>query len=407
MHLLPIVLLACGGKNTEPAGPTSPEAPAPAPAAEPTEVVVGSGSRAAPRAVWADHATDFALAFHRGTAAGNTAVSGLSAYVALSMLGEGSRGSTREAFDKALGAPLDEAFHIDNERALAGFRDTAGVKLSTANGLWVDQGVTLDPGFLEALGTHYSAPPTALPFASDPDAAAAKIDGWVDRETHHLIPTLFTPDELRGALFVLANAVAFDGKWATPFPEKDTEDAPFAGAAKLVPTMHLNHKLGYLDGEGYQAVVLPYDGDMTSLVLLLPDADSSLDALEQALTPELLRNAALARGARPIELALPRFELEVDHDLRQALAGVGLSAALDGGDYSGIGPGVQLGAAKQKVFLEVDEAGTKAAAVTGVVGTKSIPPPPIAVAFDRPFFFALWHKESNAPLFTGRIVDPS
>lgn len=416
MPLLAIALLGCGGKNTEPTPSTENkdgEAPSEQPAPKPAEQVVvttAGGSRAAPRSSWAPAATAFALDLHRGTEAGNTAVSGVSAYVALSMLAEGSQGSTRESFAAALGGPLDKAFHIDNERALAAFNDTAGVKLSSASAVWADSGVELGGPFTEAVGVHYGAAPSPLTFSSDPAAATRVANSWVKDHTAGMIEELFTEGDLRGATFVLANAVAFEGEWLTPFDPADTTDKPFAAPTGevTVPTLSANNEaFGYLDGDGFEAVVLPYQGSMSSLVLLLPDADSDLASLEKALSAESLKAAAMVRGRRPLNLTLPKFKLEVEHDLKEVLGSTALSSALASGDYGGIAPGIVVDPAKQKVFFEVDEQGTKAAAATGIVGTRSVPPPPIDVHFDRPFVFALWHVETGVPLFTGRVVDPS
>lgn len=404
-----LALVGCGGKNTEPAKPepAPPAEPAPtteeAPEVEPVVVSSSAGSRAAPSAAFAPAATSFALDFHRGTPEGNAMVSGVSAFVALSMLGEGTRGETRSGFEQTLGGTLDETWHVDNQRALAAIRGTPGVQLRTANGLWVDEGEALEPAFTELIGARYGTQPTEMPFSSDPGAAAGELDSWTSEQTMGMIPSLFPPADLQDAVFVIANAVAFDGKWLGPFEPSETSPEPFQTpqGAVDVPMMHRDDKIGYYAGQGFEAVVLPYQGEMTRMMLLLPQEDRPLDQLEGELTAQTFYDVAKKSRPRSVKLALPKLKLEQTHELRELLPHLDLA-----GDFSGIAPRIVIGAAIQKTFLEVDEAGTKAAAVTGVVGTRSAPPPPVEVRFDRPFLFAIWHDETGVPLFTGRIVDP-
>ena len=61
-----------------------------------------------------------------------------------------------------------------------------------------------------------------------------------------------------------------------------------------------------------------------------------------------------------------------------------------------------------KVFVEVDEEGTEAAAATAVVMGRGAgaAPQPIELRFDRPFLFVLSDLRTGAALFIGRVSDP-
>ena len=58
-----------------------------------------------------------------------------------------------------------------------------------------------------------------------------------------------------------------------------------------------------------------------------------------------------------------------------------------------------------KAKVEVDETGTVAAAVTGILGTRSTssPPQPLKLVFDKPFIFLIRHKQTKTTLFAGLI----
>ena len=407
------LLLACAGSqkpDPESAAQPEPTAPAEVSTPQPERVVnMPSPSRAAVSADYGKRATDFAMRFHQQLADGNTATSGISAEIALSMLAAGARGPTEAEFSELFGAPVDEAWHVDNARALAAYNDTLGAELTVTNGLWTQTGFTLLEPYTQLLSDNYLVQPAQLDFG-DADAAAGVINSWTREHTKGMIDKLFDPPDVQGAKVVLANAVAFKGKWAVPFDTADTKPMPFhVGSESVdVPTMNatLEH-LSYVDEEGFSAIALPYQERAVQMLIVLPDAGVELSEVESRMDAQMLGRMTMS-GRRPVNVALPRWEAEFSYDLLEPLAAMGLATAFRGGDYSGMTEqALSLDAAIQKVVVTVDEEGTEAAAVTGIVmKTTAMPPPPIDFVVDRPFFWVIWHTETRSPLFTGRVVDP-
>jgi len=58
---------------------------------------------------------------------------------------------------------------------------------------------------------------------------------------------------------------------------------------------------------------------------------------------------------------------------------------------------------KQKAFIEVNEAGTEAAAATIIAFEEGVPP---SFIVDKPFFFIIRDDRSGSILFMGRITRP-
>ncbi|HDQ71509.1 MAG TPA: serpin family protein, partial [Chloroflexi bacterium] len=174
--------------------------------------------------------------------------------------------------------------------------------------------------------------------------------------------------------------------------------------------MQQTEEFGYVVGEGFQAIELPYVGGRTSMLILLPDA-GTFESFEASLDAEQMDAIVQQVERRNMVLTMPRFTFETRLDLAQILAGMGMESAFDPGaaNFSGMDGSRELfiQGVLHKAFVAVDEAGTEAAAATAVlVGITAMPEEPIEVTVDRPFIFAIRDTETGAILFLGRVVNP-
>jgi serpin B len=182
----------------------------------------------------------------------------------------------------------------------------------------------------------------------------------------------------------------------------------------MAPTMRVRARLRYLRGDGYQAVELPYTGGRLGMVIVLPDAG-----------PGGLRAGGAAGGAglgglqaglapRQVTLALPRFRVTSGFALRPVLSALGMALAFtDEADFGGITAAerLRIDEVVHQAYIDVNEAGTEAAAATAAVITAAArfmdPQLPVEMIVDRPFRFALTDLRSGLPLFLGRVTDPT
>jgi serpin B len=293
-------------------------------------------------------------------------------------------------------------------------KDGEGFRLNIVNAIWGQQGYEFLSQFLDVLAENYGAGLRPLNFADAPEESRITINNWVSEQTEGRIEDLI-PQGLIDALtrLVLTNAVYFNAAWQYPFDEDMTENGPFyplGGSEVSVPMMRQTESFSYAEGDAYQAVELPYDGQELSMVILLPRA-GQFEAFEDSLDAPRVNTILNDLEPTRVALTMPRFEFESGFSLKEALAAIGMPVAFSGNaDFSGMTGNRDLFIADvlHKAFVSVDEAGTEAAAATAVVtDLTAMPEEPVEVTIDRPFVFLIHDIETDAILFVGRVVTPS
>jgi serpin B len=346
----------------------------------------------------------------------NVFISPLSVSLALSMTLNGAEGETEQAMMDALG--LADMTQEEINEAAAGLRqalaEVDAVELAIANSIWAREGVDFHEAFLQVNRDYYRARVEALPFD---DEAVEIMNEWVAENTNGKIDEIIEAPIDPAAIMFLLNAVYFKGDWQVPFDEEHTRDEPFylaAGPTVEVPLMyHREESFPYYDGEGYQAISLPYgeQGSM-SMVILLPDEETSLNEFLQGLDATW-HQATEGMTPQAGVVALPRFKVEYEANLNDPLKAMGMAIAFDkdNADFSGmrpIPPNVYIGNVQHKTYVEVNEKGTEAAAATSVeIEVESA----LMIAYefiaDHPFFYAIRDNESGAILFAGVMMNPT
>lgn len=353
----------------------------------------------------------FGFDLHRAVAEPreNTVTSPLSASVLLAMVAAGAGGPTAEEMVEVL--RLEDARDTRYAALLADLTGESDVTLSIANSLWAAQRYPFEDDYVAFVRETFGATLDEVDLGAQ--ETADRIDDWVAERTQGLIEEIAAdlglPDPQ--AVLVLLNAVYFLGTWTTTFDEDETRDAPFRladGSQVEVPMMHRSDpELATASGDGFTMLRLPYgDDERFGMEVLLPDEDVALDDLLAGLDLDTWQETVgeLAPST-PSKLALPRFELEWDAELNDALQELGIVSAFGGGDFTPMSPANPwLDTVVQKTYLRVDEQGTEAAAVTGGAMTESAGPPPLLV--DRPFAFTVSDRETGTILFLGTVHDP-
>jgi serine protease inhibitor len=345
----------------------------------------------------------------------NIVISPASISAALSMTYNGAKGETQEAIANTLelsGISLEDINQGNLELKQSLETTDEKITLNIANSLWLDQSTSFLPDFIQRVAESYKAELTQLDF-SDPNSAA-EVNNWVTDKTNNKIDKIVDRIEPNQILFLI-NAVYFKAPWRTPFSEAATEAAPFTlldGSTKQHPLMNHSGDYGYFETNTLQAIHLPYGEGRWGFYVFLPKTGMTLASFYETLTAENWEEwmKELRYNYVPGSITLPRFTLEYDIALNDTLKALGMEMAFDPqqSDFSGMTETpATISQVKHKTFIEVNEEGTEAAAVTsvGIVAT-SVPPPPFSMVVDRPFFCAIRDNETGTILFMGSIVDP-
>jgi serine protease inhibitor len=287
------------------------------------------------------------------------------------------------------------------------------------NTIWVQSGLPLVPQFTALLRDVAAATVLRADFAGDTGLANGQINRVIEEQTEGKIQDLMTRGPLdRHTRLVLANAVYLKARWAHGFPVGATSDAPFYPGGAAVGTlikvrmMRLTNDLGYLRGEGYQAVVLPYAGGQLAMAVVLPDGP--LASLQPKVAAVGFGGLLAGVARRRVTLALPRFRQAASFDLTDALASLGMQRALNrrGADFTEItrAEPLYISAVAHKAYIDVDEYGTEAAAASAVrIMRRTVvhAAPPVTMIVDRPFLFMITDTVAGYPLFLGQVTSPS
>jgi len=359
----------------------------------------------------------FGLDLYRKLAAADTTgnnlmVSPLSVAQALAMTYNGAAGDTRTAMElamKSAGLSRDELNELNKTLTAALLAHDPKVILEIANSIWYRNNYTILEDFINRNEVYYNAEVNAMDF-SDPGCKDV-INAWVDEKTHGKIEEIVKEIKPESFMFLI-NAIYFKGAWKYEFAKKDTEKRGFFladGTSVDVDMMHREINTSWLRNDLFESIELPYGEGNWRMYALMPATGKTISDVESQLTPE---NWNLWIGQfQPVEelkLYLPKFKFAYEESLKNSLSAMGMEVAFtDQADFSGILPGGSLliSDVKHKTFIEVNEEGTEAAAVTSV--EMELTSMGNYLSFNRPFLFAIAEKSSGAILFLGKLMNPA
>ena len=353
---------------------------------------------------------------HAAETGPNVFLSPLSASMALGMLVNGAAGDTWEGMREALRFQDLSAEQINE--SYRGLMDLlldldARVTVRIGNSVWSRQGIPFEQTFMNTVRDYFDAEARELDF--DDPATLTAINGWASDATNGRIERVL--DEIRpDHIMFLLNAIYFKGTWERQFDPADTRQAPFTredGSEVSVPMMSLRQavSLPFAYTPDYQAIELAYGAKAYAMVIVLPAPGRTLASLVQSFDAQAWNGLVDRLDSASVQVRIPRFRLKYEELLNQPLIDMGMGEAFGGrADFTRLTPiarvnTVCINFVKQNTFVEVNEEGTEAAAVTTIgVGVTSAPP---SFTVDRPFLFVIRERLSGTILFMGAIGDPA
>lgn len=375
---------------------------------------------------------DFGLALYQrmnsdlGLTAQNGVFSPTSAQLALAMTYGAAAGDTAAAMQSTLKDTLGSGkYHAACnrlQRDLAArnydYTDPQGyewrIELSPANSLWTDRTMAIKTPYLDLLSAQYDTGLWRADFMNQPEPSRLEINQWVMDRTNDRIEELLQQGDVDiSTRFVIVNALYFYGSWSNVFDKTTTQPAVFhtlAGADANPSTMQ-----GEADGLQYklsgstQVLQLPYVNNELWMTLVLP-ATGEFEATRSQISGQWLADTTSGLASTSVQLSIPKFKITTpQRRLRDSLTALGMGIAFtDAADFTAMADEtLSIFDVVQKAFIGVDEDGTEAATATAVIGRfHAVPPTPVVMTFDRPFFFFVQDK-TGLVLFAGQVVDPT
>ena len=367
-----------------------------------------------------DAAADFAFELLKesnkaGYEGDSLLVSPLSVMLALSMTANGAEGETLKQFEQVLGGKMDiDSLNAQLFNYTSTLTSTEKAKFNLANAVWL----TSDPSF--SVNRHFIS---RIENTFDADIVAAdmtnpttvdEINSWVKKETFDMIDKIIDEGSLDGqTIMVLLNAIAFDAKWQNEISDKSCFEDDFNGTAgKKTVTFMRTHGNRYLEGNNEIGFIKNYAGGDYAFLALLPDEGIDINDYVASLSgKEFLKICDEDFGDKyEVNTVIPHFSFDCSLSMAGVLEKMGIKDAFNPftADFSGMGESTNgalyISDVLHKTHIELDNKGTKAAAVTGVVVKAtglSIPATVKNVVLDRPFVYAIIDTQTGLPVFLG------
>ena len=358
---------------------------------------------------------DFAFSLFKEIAQAETEnnfmISPVSASLALGMVYNGAAGETQEAFSNVFnyGNTTLEETNLVNQNIIDNLTYTAsGTTFDIANSLWISNSFPVKETFLEANKTYYFAEVQNKNF-EDPKTLKA-INNWVSNKTNGKIPHVLNNVDPNTVLYAI-NALYFKSDWKFRFNPEDTKPQPFHldnGTIKQVDMMSMEQDLKYSSNIMFSSVELPYKNDKYTMTLMLPHTNKTVDDMVAMMTIENWIEWKNNYHVQSLKITMPKFTFSYKKQLEDPLTNLGLGIAFsENADFSGISDTkTKISFVLQKTFIDVNEKGSEAAAVTAVgVGVTSVTGPK-PFLLNRPFIFAITEKETGSICFMGKVGIP-
>ncbi len=370
---------------------------------------------------------EFGISLYKSLSKENTNIifSPYSISVALAMAQAGARNQTLAQMNEVLhftllGETLHQTFNalqiILNSREQNNVNKTEkDFELDIVNAIWGEKTYTFMPEYLDLLSENYGAGIRLMDFINNTDGSRKEINQWVSDETEQKIKDLLAEGTITPQTrLVLTNAIYFKAEWMNQFEKDRTKPDNFTlldGNVIQVSMMNQSGNFPYLQGDGFQAVSLPYKGDKLSMLVLLPD-QGNFDQIRIELSADQFSSIVNNLQNTEVDLSMPKFTVESSFGLKDTLSEMGMPDAFEPGiaDLSGMDgtKDLYISAVEHKAFIDVDENGTEAAAATSIiVGLTSMPVEVNKLKIDRPFIYFILDNESGSILFMGQMLDPN
>lgn len=345
----------------------------------------------------------------------NIFISPLSVSMALGMTLNGAKGATADEMRATLTfGNLSEGEINKSYKSLIELLTSLDpkVQMEIANAIWYRQEFAVEKAFIDINKKYFNASVQGLDFNSS--SAIETMNGWVRSQTHGKIPKIIDDIDPMIVMFLM-NALYFKGTWTFEFKKEMTQEEPFyLTDGGQIPTkmMKQSNDFKYLATEDFEAVDLPYGNGAFAMAILVPHANKKIADFIHSLNGNDFTSWMNGFKKSAGTVVMPKFKLEYEKTLNQTLIDLGMPTAFtEQANFEKINAdgNLYISEVKHKTFVDVNEEGTEAAAVTsvGIALTSVGRPTGFYLRADRPFLFVIHENHSQTILFMGKIMNPN
>ncbi|MDD3074009.1 MAG: serpin family protein [Eubacteriales bacterium] len=358
---------------------------------------------------------DFSLALFKKASSEekNSLISPLSVLLALAMTANGADTQTLSEMEAVLGGDIGlDALNEYLYSYVTNLPKDKKARVDIANSIWFQEDedqLLVEKDFLQKNADYYNAAAYKSPFDGQ---TLRDINNWVKENTDGMIDKIL--DQISpAAVMYLINAVVFDAQWDTVYKKNNIHQGEFTnldGTKQTAEFMHSEESI-YLDDGRATGFIKPYADNKYSFVALLPNEGITVGDYIQGLTGEGFLQTIDGAVNTAVSAALPKFSYDYTIQMNAALLSLGMPTAFspETADFSKLGKSargnIYIGEVLHKTFIQVDELGTKAGAVTKVEMKCGSVMEAKVVRLDRPFVYAIIDNASKLPVFIGAVME--
>ncbi|XP_030247366.1 protein Z-dependent protease inhibitor isoform X2 [Sparus aurata] len=362
---------------------------------------------------------DFAMELYRKISSfhdKNIFFSPLSISTSFAALLMASDGVTRDEMLRGLN--LEQLEQADQPELIPKLFQLLNENITQNGSLKLDQGMALFMApqfevqnmFEDQIKEFFSADIKSVNFG-DTKGAIRFINEYVKHRTHDKVTEMISSLDSATKL-MLINTIFFQGAWQMPFNPNFTESAPFYidnYSVVQVPMMFMEDKFYMMEdiSLGAKGLKLPYQ-EGVSMLILLPKKGVDYTVIDEEITAEKFLSCIKKLQKIKLEVHIPKFKMEQSYSLHNLLPEMGMASVFsNSANLTKLSKSGRLKVSEvlHKAVIEVDETGTTAAAATTIGITPFSLPRTFTV--NKPFFFFIYHEDTNCVLFMGRVIDPT
>ncbi len=349
------------------------------------------------------------------------AYSPVSLHLAFGMVYAGAENKTADEISQIIGfdrdMPLFYKYFGDYHNYLKNMSNDTALDFNLANRVFLERNFEILNQYRQNVAKYFDGAFEQMDFVKKPRESEKYINDWVEEMTKSRIKDLLPQGTIDPITrMILVNAIYIKSEWKFPFEENRTTEKDFyffdSASTKRDFMSQKRDGVKYTEINSKQVIELEYTSPELSLLIILPSESTSENITNSVPSTEEYYEIISSMRHREVLMEIPKFKTESTFSLKETLMKAGMESPFIDADFSGItgGRDLEISQVIQKVFFEIDEKGSEAAAATAIVmrltsaGPDMRPPDYVRFIADRPFIYILKENTYHTPLFIGQFT---